>query len=134
MRRARLAIGAVALVLASGGVSLLLLGSGAGDGDAAAGDDRFLPGNSRAAAGGALSQVPEAECRQWRRGTPQQRGYVVEELGALFDRNGGARLPATYATEVLDRACAEDFAGGFKLWKVYERALGFQYDRSVLGE
>lgn len=124
----RLAAGAVVLVLASGGVSLLVLGGG----EAAGGGERFLPGNSRAGAGGALSQVPEAECSQWLRGTPQQRRYLVGELGDLFDRRGGARLPAGYAQGVLDRACAEEFAAAFKLWKVYERALSFQYDRSVL--
>lgn len=129
LRRVGIALAAVA---ATGALSFALFGGG-GD-DAAAGDERFLPGNSRAGAGGALSQVPEAECSQWRRGTPQQRNHLVGQLGDLFDRNGGARLPDDYATGVLDRACAEDFASAFKLWKLYERALGFQYDRSVLGE
>lgn len=128
MRRGRLAAAAVVLALASGGLSLALFGGG-GD---ARGEERFLPGNSRAGAGGALSQVPAAECSQWRRGTPRQRRYVVEELGALFDRKDGARLPPDYAEGVLDRACADEFGSAFKLWKVYERALAFQYDRSVL--
>lgn len=127
MRRLEVLLGVAALVLASGAVSFALLG----DGDEATAD-RFLPGNSRAGAGGALTQVPEAECSQWRRGTPQQRRYVIEELAAYFGRNGSNALPSDYAEEVLDRACAEEYAAAFKLWKVYERALGFQYDRSVL--
>ncbi|MEX2196657.1 MAG: hypothetical protein WD844_15360 [Thermoleophilaceae bacterium] len=127
LRRAGIVVVAVA---ATGALSFALFGDGSDQ--AGAGDERYLPGNSRAGAGGALSQVPEADCSQWRRGSPRQRSNVVEELGALFDRNGGARLPGDYATGVLDRACAEDFASAFKLWKVYERALGFQYDRSVL--
>ncbi|HEY8370718.1 MAG TPA: hypothetical protein VIM86_15535 [Thermodesulfobacteriota bacterium] len=127
MRRPKVLLGVAALVLASGAVSFALLGDG---GEASS--DRFLPGNSRAGAGGALSQVPEAECSQWRRGTPQQRRYVIRELGAYFGRNGSKPLPAEYAEEVLDRACAQEYAAAIKLWKIYERAHGFQYDRSVL--
>lgn len=123
----RLALLAVLLAAAAGGLSLAMLGGGSG---AEAEQVRFLPGNSRAGAGGALSQVPEAECSQWRRASAEQRRYVVQQLGALFDRReGGARLPSDYAHDVLGRACSQRYASAFKLWKVYERALAFQYER-----
>lgn len=91
----------------------------------------YLPGSSREGAGGGRSQVSEADCSQWRRASPQQRRAVTDEVGAYFQRvtrgGGGHSLPPDKAYEGLDRACRNEWASAFKLWKVYERVLAFQY-------
>jgi hypothetical protein len=121
VRRAGLV--AIAVILA-GAAALPLLG---GDGGDQADEGRNLPGTFRGASS-SVSQAPDADCDGWRAGTPAQRRRAVADIEAAFGRNGkGAVLPADQASATFDRACAEEFAGPFKLWKLYEHALAFQY-------
>ena len=125
----RIALGAgAAVALAAGAAGLATAGSGSSGADA-----RFLPGSARAGAGGGLSQAPEATCDQWRAGSAEQRAQAVRDIDAAFakrlpgGRARGATLPVEEAVAVLDRACAESVAGPWRLWKIYEHALAFQY-------
>lgn len=117
-----------ALAALIAGVALAGCGGDGGDG----GGERaeFLPGNSRAGAGGALNQVPEAECSEWREASQEQRMRAVEQIGATFERRarGGYKLPDDVAYDAIERACSQSFATAFKLWKIYEKALAFQYE------
>jgi hypothetical protein len=116
-------IAAVAAAVALAGAAPLVAGAGDG-GD----DDRFLPGSQRAGAGGALTQAPEATCAGWRAGSPGQRRHALRDIEAVFSRGGrGAVLPRDRALAAFDRACEPSFAGPWRLWKVYEHALAFQY-------
>lgn len=98
---------------------------GAGEGEPA---DRFLPGSTRAGAGGGLNQVPAASCEQWNAGSPRQRDRALDDIEAAFSRGGkGAVLPRERALRAFEQACGLSFAGPWKLWKIYEKALAFQY-------
>jgi hypothetical protein len=120
-------------VLLGGGVVALAGGLG-GEGEGEDPSDRYLPGSFRSAgAGGGLSQAAQADCNGWRAGTSKQRGRAVEDIEAVFARKlpGGRAKGATLSREeayaVFERACAERAAGPWRLWKVYEHALAFQY-------
>lgn len=112
-------------------LALAAAGCGGGDQPGPAGDD-YLPGSPRVGAGGALTQVPEANCAQWRRGSPRQRRRAIEQITAFFERRsragGGHSLPTDKAWDSIDQACEQSYATEWKLWKVYERALAFQYE------
>lgn len=123
---ALLGVGAVADLGASGD-------DGPPEGSAGTPSIDYLPGSDREGAGGARSQVSEADCSQWLRASPQQRRAVTDEVAAYFQRvtrgGGGYALPADEGYAGLDRACANDWASAIKLWKIYERVLAFQYAR-----
>lgn len=77
------------------------------------------------------SDVRLATCADWNRASVPERRGTVGELGAL---SGGpvagqpARGPvlgARQAYDLLERYCAQPYARGFKLYKLYDRAAGF---------
>lgn len=102
-------------------------------GEPGQGRDDYLPGSPRGGTGGALSQVPDASCSQWRRGNPTQRQRVIEQIHAFFERRtrggGGHTLPEDKARDSIEQACGQSYAREWKLWKIYERALAFQYPK-----
>lgn len=120
------------LVMAAGAVAFVGLDEDGGGSQRAV---EYLPGNPRVGDGGKLDQVPEANCTQWRAGSRAQQMHVVKQLGDLFSRRtvggkgSGHKLPDDLAYDALEGACSQDYARAFKLWKVYERALAFQYRR-----
>lgn len=127
VQRPAAAAGLTALTLA-----LAAAGCG-GDGQPSQARDDYLPGNPRAGAGGALTQVPEANCTHWSAGSPRQRERVIEQITAFFERRseaagGGHTLPEDKAWDSIDQACSQPYAREWKLWKIYERALAFQYE------
>jgi hypothetical protein len=73
-----------------------------------------------------------ASCRDWERASLRQRFGTVREIRKVLGREvggeGGARgrtLKDQQAYDLFDRACAKQFAKGFKLYKLYSRAAAF---------
>lgn len=114
-------------IVTAGCALLFALGAGGGDDASSAG---FLPGSSRAGAGGGLSQVPVATCGQWGRASPAQRRKVIEDLGDHFGHDStfwsGATLDEDLAYSVLERGCRIRGSSWVKLYKIYARALAFE--------
>jgi hypothetical protein len=74
-----------------------------------------------------------ADCRDWRRASPQEREGTVRDLrhfagGPVGESSGrrGATLDDDKAYQALDNYCKADFARGFKLYKLYTRAAAFR--------
>lgn len=72
----------------------------------------------------------EADCDAWDRASVEQRQMIVESIaefeGGAPTGTVGRTLPDDEAYALFDRACAEDYARAFKLYKVYVRAAAFQ--------
>lgn len=77
-----------------------------------------------------------ADCTDWRRGPESQRRATIVALrgfysGPVTSGNAGARtghgplLDNGLAYRILERFCAQSFAGAFKLYKLYGRAAAF---------
>jgi hypothetical protein len=80
-----------------------------------------------------VGSVRTADCRDWKRGTVAQRRSTVVALrkfaggpvGSSAARQTGPVLDDPRAYKVLKSYCANYFARGFKLYKLYERAAAF---------
>jgi hypothetical protein len=76
-----------------------------------------------------------ANCRDWERATLRQRFGTVREIRRVAggpvgsSRGYGNTLDDRRAYDLLDRACAREYARGFKLYKVYTRAAAFSEQR-----
>lgn len=100
------------------------------------GDD--TAGMSRSGQGVQLSApVNLADCRDWKQGTVEQR---LGTIGAIRDFTGGsvsgtggsgATLSDDRAYDLFENYCRNDFARGFKLYKLYGRAAAFSGERST---
>ncbi len=74
-----------------------------------------------------------ANCSDWKRGTVDQRRSTVVQLrkfaggpvGSSAGIQNGPVLDDERAYKVLQSYCANYFARGFKLYKLYERAAAF---------
>lgn len=99
--------------------------SGCG-GDDSAEADSPVAGVGQARAG---SVAPLAQCRDWIAGTEEERTATIEDIQAQLNQenSGGPTpgLPNRETYDLLERACANDFAYGFRLYKVYVRAAAF---------
>lgn len=75
-----------------------------------------------------------AQCSDWREGTEEERRATVADIQAQLNQAGAdgptPDLPEDEAYDLFERACANDYAAGFRLYKVYARAAAF----SRLGE
>jgi len=96
--------------------------------------DSSRQGSGAQGSGGERIGVPVrlANCRDWEKATSRQRFGTVREirrvLGGPVGGEGGARgrtLKDQQAYDLFDRACAQRFAKGFKLYKLYARAAAF---------
>ena len=71
-----------------------------------------------------------AQCRHWNRGTEAEKLATVEDIRSQVNlQSGTIETPALTdeeALELFDHACAEDFAAGLKLYKLYVQRAGFQ--------
>ena len=74
-----------------------------------------------------------ADCSDWRKATPSEREGSIKALrdfagGPIGEGSGrhGATLDDDRAYKVLDDYCRQDFARGFKLYKLYTRAAAFR--------
>jgi hypothetical protein len=77
-----------------------------------------------------------ADCHDWNQANTEQRLGTIHQLkdfagGPIVGNNAtspsgtGSVLDDKQAYELFNRYCAEDFARGFKLYKLYERAAAF---------
>jgi hypothetical protein len=68
------------------------------------------------------------DCTDWRKATPTERSGTVDAIrrfaGGPTGTPGreGATLPDDTAYDLFERACRNDFARHFKLYKLYTRA------------
>ena len=82
---------------------------------------------------GAVGSVRSADCRDWKRGSVDQRRVTVVQLrkfaagpvGSSAGIQRGPVLEDGRAYKVLQSYCRNYFARGFKLYKLYERAAAF---------
>ncbi len=93
-------------------------------GDADAPTEAEPVGDPRA---GSVAQL--AQCSDWTAGNPDERAATVEVIKAAVNLEDGTgetpELSDEAAYRVIEDTCAEDFAGGFRLYKIYARATGF---------
>jgi hypothetical protein len=77
-----------------------------------------------------------ADCNDWNQADTSQRLGTIQQLknfagGPVVGNNAttpsgtGAVLDDKQAYNILDNYCKNDFARGFKLYKLYERAAAF---------
>ena len=82
---------------------------------------------------GVGTSIRTANCTDWKRGTVEARRRTVVQLrgfagGPVGSSNGiqnGPVLDDTRAYKILESYCSNEFARGFKLYKLYERAAVF---------
>jgi hypothetical protein len=108
---------ALALAVAALGLSLAACGS----------DERSsaeAPGVGQVRAG---SVAALANCGDWRRGSVAERLATIEDLntGAVEGGEGVPPFSDEDAYDFFERACAPDYAAGFKLYKLYARGAAF---------
>ena len=108
----------------------LLGGCGESDSSGEAKTSKELPVELRAPP---VGSVRTADCRDWNKGTIAQRRSTVVRLrkfaggpvGSSASIQRGPVLDDARAYRVLKSYCANYFARGFKLYKLYERAAAF---------
>jgi hypothetical protein len=70
-----------------------------------------------------------AECRDWNEATEEQKLATVADIRSRSNpEDPGVEAPVLSDEEavgIFDSACAADYAGGFRLYKIYARAVGF---------
>jgi hypothetical protein len=75
------------------------------------------------------SVVQFADCRDWRKGTVDERHATIDALrGQLTpERSKTAASPLSddRAYAVFQKACAQDYASHLRLYKLYVRVQGF---------
>jgi hypothetical protein len=71
-----------------------------------------------------------ADCGEWKRATPKQRRFTVEDLrGQLTgqdDPRAQSVLSDERAYEVFEHACKQRYADSLRLYKLYVRAAAFE--------
>lgn len=76
---------------------------------------------------GSVAQL--AQCSDWRRGTRAQRIATIHDIREQINLKDGpvrtSELSDRAAYRVLDNTCSRDFAGSFRLYKLYARAASF---------
>jgi hypothetical protein len=129
-RRRSLSIGAGVLLVVGVLLAALAIGASGDGGDGPPGsfelDDDVAPlGEMRA--GSVASLV---DCDDWSGGSVErQRATVIdirEQLTAGGSIDGAPSLTDQQAFDTFERACAEDFTGAFRLYKVYYQANAFE--------
>jgi hypothetical protein len=93
--------------------------------------------SSEQPAAGARLGVPVrlADCGDWREATPRERAGTIDDIrsfagGPAGPPGGrGVTLPDEEAYELFESYCRNDFARGFKLYKLYARAASFRSRR-----
>jgi len=76
---------------------------------------------------GSVAQM--AQCSDWNEGTRTQRVATIHDIRQQINLKDSAvqtpELSDEAAYEVLDNTCRRDFAGSFRLYKLYARAASF---------
>ena len=77
--------------------------------------------------GGSVAQL--VSCRDWKGASEEERLATIADVRSqLAPQDEGIELPQLTdeeAEEVFDSACRPDWAGGFRLYKLYAQAAGF---------
>jgi hypothetical protein len=126
----------------AGAAALLLLlvalgGCGSDDsdgGDGAAGKERSgevvdISGTEPVGQklGGSVAQL--VTCREWKGASEEERLATIADVRSqLAPQDSGIELPQLTdeeAAEVFDNSCSPEWAGGFRLYKLYAQAAGF---------
>jgi hypothetical protein len=75
------------------------------------------------------SVAPLAMCSEWNAGSEAEKLATIDELRTqLGPQNSAISVPELTddeATEMFDNACEPSWAAGFRLYKLYARAVGF---------
>jgi hypothetical protein len=70
-----------------------------------------------------------AQCRDWNAGTEAQKQATIDDIRSSLtpqsQEESGTALSDERAYELFERSCKEEFAQGFKLYKLYARAAAF---------
>ena len=107
-------------------VALAVAVSASGCGEEAA-DQEEVQGVGPVKAG---SVAAGAQCRHWNRGTEEEKLATIEDVRSQINLESGTvetqALTDEEALELFDHACAESFAAGLKLYKLYAQRAGFQ--------
>lgn len=89
-------------------------------------------GPSGAGVGPALAApINLANCTDWQQASADERLGTIEQIrnyvggGVAGTEGSGVVLDDEKAYEVLDNYCQNEFARGFKLYKLYSRAAAF---------
>jgi hypothetical protein len=98
----------------------------AGCGGDATGKDPEPPGVGDPV-GGSVAAL--AQCRDWNAGTAEEKQATIADIrSALTPQSqdeSGTSLSDERAYELFEHSCAEDWAQGFELYKLYARAAAF---------
>ena len=117
----RWSLGTVGLAL--GATALALTGCGGGGSD---NDVEEITGVGQERAGSVASL---AQCTDWNAGTKAAKIATITDIRAQVNQAGAdgqtPDLPDEEAYALFERVCANDYAAGFRLYKVYVRAAGF---------
>lgn len=123
------------ILLAAVAASLQLAACGSDDPGEPAGDGRRTSGVVDVSGtepvgevtAGSVAQL--AECRDWNEATPAQRlatiADVRSQINIATSSIQGPVLTDEEAADAFDRFCAAEHAGGFRLYKIYARVVGF---------
>ena len=126
-----------AAALASAALLLLiaLVGCGSDDGEATAGDDGRpdavvdISGTDPVGQMVAGSVAALVTCRDWKGANENERLATIADVRSqLAPQDSGIDVPELTDEEaagVFDNACKPDWAGGFRLYKLYAQAAGF---------
>ena len=127
--RAAAVAGAAALLVALGGC-------GSGDDDdgpvaekASSGEVVDISGTEPVGdkLGGSVAQL--VTCRDWKGASEDERLATIADVRSqLAPQDSGIELPQLTdeeAMEVFDSSCRPEWAGGFRLYKLYAQAAGF---------
>ena len=70
-----------------------------------------------------------AQCSDWNEGTEEERLATIADIHAQLNQAGAdgptPDLPDAEAYDLFERACSNDYAAGFRLYKIYARAAAF---------
>jgi hypothetical protein len=76
---------------------------------------------------GSVAQM--ATCSDWNKGTRAQRIATIHDIRQQVNLKDSSvhtpELSDHAASEILDNTCKRDFAGSFRLYKLYARAASF---------
>ena len=104
-------------------IALLLLLVGCGDGD---GGKKPVRGVGEVRAN---STAQFASCKDWRKGTVEQRYATIRDIRLQLDPQTAdatqTELPDRTTYRLFQKTCAADFAASLRLYKLYARAEAY---------
>jgi hypothetical protein len=100
---------------------------GAGCGDAS---DSSAPGSSALGSPELQTSARQTDCMDWNNASAEERQVMIDSI-AEFESGEptgteGRFLATEQAYDLFERACEPEYAGAFKLYKIYARAAAFQ--------